>query len=320
MCIEDIEEKCTDAVTQTDISPLPQCEQCAEDTILLNELNVLLETVNEHIETSSAINSISQKDIDELVQNLAAIEEDISSQNVKHITNTTESLPSVSSTTHASGTAYIPSLNDTSLHHANKFQPLQYINNDCQTQLPTSPIPLRPGPHLYSDMVKKTATTMIITDSMGGGIKMSNIKRNIGVKDRTTVIKRFPGHTADEISYYAPKPLKDNQPDQVIIIAGTNDLTRSVYGKGTIDEFEVVKSILDIGRAARNEGANKIHISSIMARRRHQYVDVVQRVNNVLYMACVAEDFLFVDLDDINLAHISSDGVHLNSYLSLIHI
>ena len=35
-------------------------------------------------------------------------------------------------------------------------------------------------------------------------------------------------------------------------------------------------------------------------------------MNELLYMACVAEDFFFMDQCDITLDHISSDGVHPN--------
>ena len=175
-------------------------------------------------------------------------------------------------------------------------------------------MPLVPGPHLYSEMVKCTPTTMIITDSMAGGIKMGNIKRNMRVKERAAVIKRFPGHTAEEISHYAPKPLSDSKPDQVIIIAGTNDLTRCMYENGTVDQYKVVDNILQIGRAARDHGSKKIHISSIMARRGYNYSKIVREVNELLYMACIAEDFRFIDQDNIKSAHISSDGVHLNSH------
>ena len=127
-------------------------------------------------------------------------------------------------------------------------------------------------------------------------------------------IKRFPGHTAEEIAYYAPKPLDDNTPDQVIIIAGTNDLTRSMYDKGTVDEYDIVDKILKIGRAARSHGAKKIHISGIMARRGYKYGEIVARVNNLLYMSCLVEDFRYLSQDDIKAAHISSDGIHLNTH------
>ena len=59
-------------------------------------------------------------------------------------------------------------------------------------------------------------------------------------------IKRFPGHTAEQMAYYAPKPLDGYKPDQVIIIAGTNDLTRSMYEKGAVDEYDIVDKVLKI--------------------------------------------------------------------------
>ena len=166
--------------------------------------------------------------------------------------------------------------------------------------------------------MEDSLSTMILTDSMGGGIKMSHIKKNIGIKERSVVIKRYPGHTAEDIAFYAPKPLDDNKPGRVIVIAGTNDLTRSMYDKGTVDEYEVVESILKIGRAARDHGAKKIHISGIMTRRGYKYGEIVRRVNNILYMACMVEDFVFMSQDDIKPAHISKDGIHLNLHGTVI--
>ena len=144
---------------------------------------------------------------------------------------------------------------------------------------------------------------------------MSHIKKNIGVNERAVVIKRFPGHTAEEMAFYASKPIGDKRPDRVIIIAGTNDITRSMYDKGEIDEYEIVDNILKI---ARDHDVKKIHISGIMARRGYRYGEIVRRCNDLLHMACVVEDFVYMSQDDINLAHISSDGVHLNSHGSAI--
>ena len=41
-------------------------------------------------------------------------------------------------------------------------------------------------------------------------------------------------------------------------------------------------------------------------------------LNNLLCMACMVENFIYMSQDDIKLPHISSDGVHLNSYGSAI--
>ena len=155
---------------------------------------------------------------------------------------------------------------------------------------------------------------MIITDSMSGKININQIKENIDSSKEAVIFKRFPGHTAQEIAFYAPKPLLDCKPEQVVIVAGTNDITQAYYQKGSVDEFEIVDGIIKIGRAAREQGVNKIHISSVIVRRGNQYRDVVTKVNDLLYMVCVAENFVFMDQKDISLQHISSDGLHLNYY------
>ena len=99
---------------------------------------------------------------------------------------------------------------------------------------------------------------MIIADSTPYKIKMKCIKDNINNSEEAVIIKRYPGHTAEEMAYYAPKPLNDIKPDQVIVIAGTNSLSRSLHENGVVDEYDVVDSILEIARAARNYGAKNV--------------------------------------------------------------
>ena len=91
-----------------------------------------------------------------------------------------------------------------------------------------------------------------------------------------------------------------------------------MYDTGVVDEYAVVDRILKIGRAARDHGAKTIHISGIMFRRGYKYGEIVSRVNKLLYMACLVEDFAYISHDDIKAAHISSDGIHLNSHGSAI--
>ena len=313
--------KFINSATQANMSCGP-CQKCNENNSLILELVELLEVMDDQIHAASDNShlSVSQKDINDLVGVLDEIEKEIDADFVNCAPKSYVSIKS--STVDSSGLAYIPSKNDCSLQLANRFQPLQHVNNNTipSPHNISSSIPLRPGPYSYSESVKleKSPCTMILTDSMAGGVKMSHVKRNIGIKDRGVVIKRFPGHTAEEMAYYAPKPLEDKKPDQVIIIAGTNDLTRSIYDKGAVDEYEVVGNILKIGRAARDQGAKKIHISGIMARRGFRYKEIISRVNNLLYMACLAEDFEYMSQDDIKAAHISSDGIHLNSHGTVI--
>ena len=84
------------------------------------------------------------------------------------------------------------------------------------------------------------------------------------------------------------------------------------------DDYAVVENLMKIGRATQNHGAKKIHTSSIILRKGYRYGGILRKVNELLYMVCVAEDFLFIDQANITMAHISSDGIHLNSHGSAI--
>ena len=137
---------------------------------------------------------------------------------------------------------------------------------------------------------------------------------NIDSTKETVLFKRFPGQSAEEISCYAPKPLTDIKPQQVVVIAGTNDLTRAVYDQGHINENEIGENILKIGRSARQHGAQKVHISSILERQGQQYRNGIVRVNNLLSARCAEENFIFMDQSQITIAHISSDGIHPNFF------
>ena len=197
---------------------------------------------------------------------------------------------------------------------------LPTTNGQPKTSSPLSAPPPSTGLDSNNNLSKNTVkqTTMIIADSTPFKIKINQIKDNINVAEEAVIIKRYPGHTAEEMAYYAPKPLHDNKPQQVVIIAGTNSLSRSIHQKGFVDEYEIVEEILDIARAARAENVEKIHVSSILVRRGYPYRDVVSKVNDLLYMCCLVEDFKFMDQSNITMAHIDTDGLHPNYYGSTI--
>ena len=122
---------------------------------------------------------------------------------------------------------------------------------------------------------------MVISDSMSGRVNIHQIKRNIDTSEESIIFKRFPGHTADEMRHYATKPLYDVKPNQVIIIAGTNDIQRDVQPGSTVNENQVVEDLIAIARTAREVGAKKIYVSSDMVQHGHHYRNPVIRLNNL---------------------------------------
>ena len=110
------------------------------------------------------------------------------------------------------------------------------------------------------------------------------------------------------------KPLNDNRPDQVIVIAGTNDLSREVYTGYTLTEYDIVERILTIARCARSTGARKFYVSGILVRHGFHYQNIVIRVNRLLEERCREEQFIYMDQSDISSRHISIDGIHPNFF------
>ena len=155
---------------------------------------------------------------------------------------------------------------------------------------------------------------MVISDSMSGRVNIHQIKRNIDTSEESIIFKRFPGATADEMRHYSTKPLQDGKPNQVIIIAGTNDIQRDVHPGSTINEYQIVEDLMAIARTSREVGAQKIYVSAVMVRHGHHYRNPVIRVNNLLQSRCSDEGFIYMDQSDITSSHISTDGVHLNFF------
>ena len=153
---------------------------------------------------------------------------------------------------------------------------------------------------------------MVISDSMSGRVHINQIKSNIDTQEESVIFKRFPGGTAEEMRHYATKPLNDERPNQVIIISGTNDIQRDVRPGSTVNENQVVEDLMAIARTAREVGAEKVFVSSVMVRHGPHYRNPVIRVNNLLQRRCSEEGFYYLDQSDILSSHISMDGVHLN--------
>ena len=167
-----------------------------------------------------------------------------------------------------------------------------------------------PGTKSYSRA--HIAETVVLCDSTIGHTTSKQFNCYLEGKEEKIILKKFPGHTADEIKWYCDHPLKNIKPRQVIVIAGTNDITKGFYEKN-LDIDTIINNIIDIGRKGRENGALNVVISSILPRRGYKFVDVIRNINNGLSKACMDEGFEFLDNLDIVLSHIGKDGIHPNN-------
>ena len=139
--------------------------------------------------------------------------------------------------------------------------------------------PVFPGTRLYNR--SHISETVILCDSTVGKMTSQHLKYYINKEEENIIMKKYPGHTAKEINYYCDHPLGEIKPKQVIIIVGTNDLSKGYYEKN-IDEMKILNDICSIAGKAKFYGAKNIFIASILQRRGYHYSDVISRINGKL--------------------------------------
>ena len=140
------------------------------------------------------------------------------------------------------------------------------------------------------------------------------MRSHIDKNEEDILVNRHPGATAEEIAYYSKLTLSKIRPDKVIIFAGSNDISRMYYNTKSVDEYEVVKHILDIARNARSTGAKTIYVSSVLPRSGYEFKNIIKRVNSLLNSSCHYEGFHFLEHSDITKQHLGYDGLHCNKY------
>ena len=130
--------------------------------------------------------------------------------------------------------------------------------------------------------------------------------------DENIYFNRFHGATADAISHYTEYILPQNDPTDLTIGCGTNDILQMCRNDATQDPQKVVDSILTIARKGKARGVKNINIESIpiIRGRRHELLRNI--INLRIKEACVPEGYFFIDNTNITLWYLNEDGIHLN--------
>ena len=153
--------------------------------------------------------------------------------------------------------------------------------------------------------------TVIMTDSMSNRVPNKNELFKKGI-----LFKKFYGQTARDMSHYVDYVSSEYSPQNLVIIAGTNDISYT-HRKGNFNTDAIVENILTIGRIGRAYGAT-VWISGLFVRENRQLNKLTIEVNKLLKNKCEAEGIYFIDQEAIELKHIDDDKLHLNDEGGLI--
>ena len=94
-------------------------------------------------------------------------------------------------------------------------------------------------------------------------------------------IKSFPGARTNEINHYVLPTLIEENPDAVVIHAGTNNI-RSKRGQPEEQNERIAEDIMQIGRTCRQRGVNEVFISAITCRRNKDEMKKVKEINGIV--------------------------------------
>ena len=157
---------------------------------------------------------------------------------------------------------------------------------------------------------KREKKTMVFSSSVARDINYKEFNQDLKVGNADFHI--FKGKKAKDISRYMIPHIQDENPSNIVFIAGGNDLPNKVASSRIINE--VAEGIIKGGLECRKNGVTNVFISSILPRADCYFQINRMKLNLVLQEECKKHNFVFIENENIVLRyHVCSDNVHLNT-------
>ena len=175
--------------------------------------------------------------------------------------------------------------------------------------------PIHQSSNLQVNENTNKCSTLIVADSTIRNISLSQLKENVSEKGEKIIVRRHPGATADEMSFFIKDSLRRYKPKRLIIFGGCNDVSFASTNNKT--EYDIVNSIMRMADEGRKSGCENVFVSSVLPRGGsgwNRYEEIINRVNDMLKHLCGVHDFFFLDHAAVSPRHICRDGIHPNRY------
>ena len=140
----------------------------------------------------------------------------------------------------------------------------------------------------------------IVGDSMLNGIQERGLNKDSNVKIK---LRKYPGASSMDLLDHI-KPSLRREPDQIILHAGTNDIS---------NDINYLKNVKKIVKMVRETSKNtKLCFSSIICRKDVKKIDEkIETMNAHLRNYCKQHDLGFIDNDNIKKSDLNPKGLHL---------
>ena len=161
-----------------------------------------------------------------------------------------------------------------------------------------------PGNSNYATIAKSGKKIFVIGDSHVKRIRRDDFNKQL--KSGKAFFRSFSGANAKQIQHYIIPTLTDDQPDAIIIHAGTNDIINN-----NSNEDKIAKDIVNIVETCKGAGINDIFVSSLLVKKNPRLTAVIHRVNDLLRDYCATNGIHFINNDNVTTEHLWKDGIHL---------
>ncbi len=129
--------------------------------------------------------------------------------------------------------------------------------------------------------------------------------------------QRWGGARAEYFQHYMKPHLKEERPDEVVLLLGGNNLPTKRDSPTPVEE--IADNIIKCGLLCKQYHVKKVYVSSILPREMAYMQARRKKLNDLLSSLCCEHGFEFILNDNIVLSeHIWHDGVHLNGEGSLV--
>ena len=140
--------------------------------------------------------------------------------------------------------------------------------------------------------------------------KFKEIKSNARI-----YVKSFSGANTNQLDCYVVPVLIDEKPDNVIILIGSNDITKFNYNNG--NAVVLAHRIINIGLKCRSYGVSNVAVLSILKRNSINSINqVIYQVSNILKHLYRINDFFCICHDVVNENYLWNNGPHLINEVS----
>ena len=192
----------------------------------------------------------------------------------------------------------------------NTYAKAAVTQKPTQQHLRQSTPPSRKKQHLHNAK-PSILKSRIIADSTCSRIRKNDIDEIIDTRQEEVSINKFPNAEADEILHYSQYHLVKDCPDNIVIVAGLNDLLHS-EDRANADCKLIADKVIKIGRVAREKGVARVCISGLVKPKYYNCRAPVDTINGYLMDNCSREGFVYLDQGNIQASDMG-DMVHVGN-------